>query len=72
MIVKMLNTESGRHPGFDTGSYHLLEGHEYEVPDKLAKAWIAQGICKKVRTAPKESSKKESKVTKAKEKNDGN
>jgi len=51
MRVKMKNTESGRHPGFDNGQYHCLVGHEYEVPEKLARAWVAQGIAAKVKPA---------------------
>ena len=55
MKVKMLNTESGRYPGFDNGQFHCLVGHEYEVPDKLATAWVKQRIAKKVKMVkPKE------------------
>ena len=49
MRVKMNNTESGLHPDFnDIGQYHCLKGHEYDVPDDLAQAWVAQGIATKV------------------------
>lgn len=44
MKVRMLNTETGRYPGFGpTGQYHLYKGHEYEVPEDLGEAWVRQG-----------------------------
>ena len=58
MRIRMVTTESGRYPGFfnkDTNQYHCLVGHEYDVPDALASAWVAQGFAVQV------------KVTKAKE-----
>lgn len=48
--VKMLATESGRYEGWtESGGYHCLTGHEYDVPADLAKAWIAQGIAEPVK-----------------------
>ena len=46
MRVKMKNTESGHYPGgfFDNDNFHCRLGHEYDIPDVLAKAWISQGI----------------------------
>jgi hypothetical protein len=38
----MLMTETGRHPKLP--QYHCLVGHEYDVPDDLAKAWIAKRV----------------------------
>lgn len=56
--VTMLNTESGRAPGFgENGQYHCRAGHEYEVPSRLAASWVAQGIAKLVRKKLKPQSK---------------
>jgi len=53
--VKMLQGETGRHPGFGGNhQYHCRGGHEYDVPADLAKAWIAKGIAVAVK---KKSSK---------------
>lgn len=60
MRVLMLNTESGRYPGMnDNDQYHCLAGHEYEVVDELARAWVRKGIAKRVRkkSKPKEKVK---------------
>ena len=56
--VKMENTESGRYPGFfkGTGQFHCLEGHKYDVPEKLARSWIDQGVARRVPKTKKESS----------------
>ena len=40
--VKMLMTETGRHP--EMPQYHCRVGHEYDVPDDLAAAWIAKRV----------------------------
>lgn len=59
MKVKMLRTESGRHPEYGTtGQYHCLTGHEYEVPDELGKAWVKGGVATKVRAPKKEEETK--------------
>lgn len=42
--IKMLKSETGRYPGLGTGSYHCRTGEEYDVPVKLADAWITKGI----------------------------
>ena len=61
--VKMLNTETGRYPGFGpTGQYHLLVGHEYEVPEDLGEAWVRQGVAEAVSDpAPVENKPKKKK-----------
>ncbi len=53
--IVMLNTESGRYPGWtESGGYHCLKDHTYDVPADLAKAWISQGVARK-KTAQKKT-----------------
>ena len=68
--VKMLNTETGRYPGFGpTGQFHLLKGHEYEVPEDLGEAWVRQGQAEAV--APPAPVKTTKKKATTEEVNDG-
>jgi hypothetical protein len=70
--VRMLNTETGRYPGFGpTGQYHVLVGHEYEVPEDLGEAWVRQGQAEAVvpEPAPVKTTKKAKAATE--EENDG-
>lgn len=65
MRVKMLVTESGRHPDCYAGTYHCIVGQEYSMPDDLAKRWVAAGVAKKVRVAkPKKTAAKKAAETK--------
>lgn len=54
MRIKMLDSESTRVEG--GRAFHFLAGHEYDLPDKTARAWIDKRIAEPV-SAPKHKPK---------------
>ena len=62
--VKMLMTETGRHP--EMPQYHCRVGHEYDVPDDLAAAWIVKRVAVRA-AAPKKQDVPVTKTTRDKE-----
>jgi hypothetical protein len=51
--VKMLQGETGRWPA--GGTYHCRAGQEYDVPAKIADAWVKQGLAVLVKPPQKET-----------------
>jgi hypothetical protein len=52
----MLETQAGRDATWTaSGTYHCRKGAVYDVPTKLAEAWLAASACEKVRSAPKKT-----------------
>ena len=45
MRIKMLDSESTRVEG---KAGHYIAGHEYDLPDKIARAWIDKKIAEQV------------------------
>lgn len=63
--LRMRETQSGMFPGFfaGTGQFHCRLGHEYDVPEELALAWLrkdppaAERVrVRKVKVEPEENS----------------